>query len=57
MENDFKTKVDKLGLSTKALQLATERPRLWEYKLFAQVIIDEVETVKKYFSKVIAHKM
>ena len=40
---------DKLELSTKALQLATERPRLWENRLFAQVIIDEVERVKNIF--------
>ena len=43
--------IGKLGLTAKALQLATERPRLWEYSLFAQVIIDEVETVKGLFQR------
>lgn len=31
------------GLSGEALRLALERPRLWEYRLFAQVLVDEVE--------------
>lgn len=43
--------IDKLGLTTKALQLTSERPRLWAYKLFAQVIVDEVETVKSLFQR------
>lgn len=43
--------IDKLGLSTRAIQLVTEQPRLWEYRLFAQVIIDEVETVKRLFQR------
>lgn len=33
------------------MQLATERPRSWEFRLFAQVIFDEVETVKRLFKK------
>lgn len=43
--------IDKLGLSPKALQLATEQPRLWEYRLFAQVIIDEVENIQNLFKR------
>lgn len=43
--------IDKLGLSPKALQLATERPRQWEYRLFGQVIIDEVENVQNLFKR------
>src|SRR5438128_167941 len=33
-------------LSGKSLALAAERPRGWEYLLFAQVILDEVEKAK-----------
>lgn len=43
--------IDNLGLSPKAIQLATERPHLWGFRLFAQVIIDDVETVKRLFQK------
>lgn len=43
--------IEKLGLTTKALQIVTEKPRLWEYRLFAQVIIDEIETVKRLFQR------
>lgn len=42
---------DTLGLSPKALQFATEQPRLWEYRLFGQVIIDEIERVKNIFKQ------
>ena len=31
-----------LGLSEGALAIATERPKLWEHRLFAQVILDEI---------------
>ena len=43
--------IEKLGLTTKALQIVTEKPRLWEYRLFAQVIIDEIETVNRLFQR------
>ncbi len=43
--------IDSLGLSQKAIQLATERPNSWKFRLFAQVIFDEVETVKRLFKK------
>lgn len=43
--------IDKLGLSSKSIQLITEQPRLWEYRLFAQVIIDDIERVKKHFQQ------
>ena len=33
-------------LSKKALKIATECPKLWEYRLFAQIIIDEVDAHK-----------
>ena len=42
---------DKLGLSPQALQFATECPRLWEHRLFGQVIIDDIERVKKHFQQ------
>jgi hypothetical protein len=32
-----------LNMSAAALRLATERPHFWEYRLFAQSLIDEVE--------------
>ena len=31
------------GLSGKAFRIALERPKLWEYRLFCQVLIDEVD--------------
>jgi hypothetical protein len=34
-----------LGLSPKALQLISEKPELWEHRLFDQVIADDVERV------------
>jgi len=43
--------VDKLGLSPKALQLISERPRLWEYRLFGQVMADDVERVNNLFKQ------
>lgn len=30
------------GISTAAQRLLNDRPELWEYRLFAQVLIDEV---------------
>lgn len=44
-----KKKINSLGLSSKSLQLATEKPDYWEYLLFAQVIVDGVETNKNKF--------
>ncbi len=44
-----KKKINSLGLSSKSLQLATEKPDHWEYLLFAQVIGDGVEANKKNF--------
>jgi hypothetical protein len=43
--------IDKLGLSPKAIQLVTEKPHSWEYRLFGQVIIDEVENIQKLFQR------
>jgi len=42
---------DKLGLSSKSIKLITEQPRLWEYRLFAQVMIDDIERVKKHLQQ------
>ena len=40
-----------MGLYGKSLMLVTERPPSWEYLLFAQVTIDEVEKAKLAFSE------
>jgi hypothetical protein len=40
-----------LGLTPKALQYATERPRLWEHRLFGQVIVDDIERVNNHFQQ------
>lgn len=34
------------GLSSSAIEIATNKPRLWEYRLFGQVIVDECERIK-----------
>lgn len=44
-----------LGLSTEALRLTTEQPPAWRSRLFAQIIIDEVESCKRAFQK--GHRM
>jgi hypothetical protein len=38
---------DQLAVSREALRLATEKPRGWEYLLFAQVMLDEIRKAKR----------
>lgn len=40
-----------LGLTPRALKLATEKPRGWEYLLFAQVMLDETRKAKRHLAR------
>jgi hypothetical protein len=40
-----------LALTLKALKLATEKPRGWEYRLFAQVMLDETRKAKRHLAR------
>ena len=42
---------EQLALSPRALNLATERPRGWEFLLFAQIMLDETRKAKRQLAR------